>query len=140
MSWDMTWELPGPELDRQAVEAAVQKAVSEFPGVVLGSGVDEDLEEFAEDFAADEDAEDGLEFMIGLPAAFVRARAEGQPIGEPDEDGRYWGEIRFTPGFEGGPAGLLVHSGASQNRECELALSEVVDRIADLLGAIAVPS
>jgi hypothetical protein len=139
MSWDTAWQLPGPEVDRQAVEAAVQKALSEFPGVVRGSDIDEDLAEFAEDFAADEEVvEDRLEFALGLPEALVREHAEGRLEGEPDDDGLYWGEFSLTPGFDGGPAEILVSSGDAQNRECWGALFEVVERVAELLGAVAV--
>jgi hypothetical protein len=135
MSYDMSWSMPGPELDRQKLEAAIQKALSEFPGVVRDSGVDEDLAEFAEDFAADETEEDGFTFFLGLPEAMVRELAEGPVGGEPDDDGLYWGEVSVLPASEDVPAGLMMHSGASDNRECWMALGEVVGRIAELLGA-----
>ncbi len=115
MSWDTAWQLPGPEVDRQAVEAAVQKALSEFPGVVRGSDIDEDLAEFAEDFAADEEVvEDRLEFALGLPEALVREHAEGRLEGEPDDDGLYWGEFSLTPGFDGW---LKVAADSNRRRE-----------------------
>lgn len=135
MSYDMSWQMPGPELDPKKLEAAIQKALSEFPGVVRDSGLDEDLAEFAEDFAADEEAEDGSTFFLGLPEALVREHAEGRVGGPPDEDGLYWGEVSVMPGSEDEPAGLMVHTGASDNRECWMALCEVVGRIAELLGA-----
>lgn len=126
MSWDQIWVLPGRTHRREAVEAAVRKAVAEFEGTSLVTAG------WADDVADEATDAEGYAFELLVPQRWLDDAGD-EPEHEAD-DGLYQGVIRVAPDDTGGEWMVSVASDEADNHDANLAVSTIAARISVFLG------